>query len=53
MTRFLRLLVAVLSLFAAIACYGLGAPSGGVIFLAFGMMFEGYFWYQVLRKTKG
>ncbi|WP_201276910.1 hypothetical protein [Microbulbifer sp. ALW1] len=47
-----RLLVAVTCLFAAIACYVFGIPAGGALFLILGLLLEGLFWHQLLRRRK-
>ncbi|WP_344796082.1 hypothetical protein [Litoribacillus peritrichatus] len=48
-----RILISFAMLFAAFACYFLGAPSGGIFFLFLGAIFEGLFWFGILgRKRK-
>lgn len=46
----IRLLIAVLCLFAAIACYVFGTPAGGLLFLLLGVALEGVFWMMLFRK---
>jgi hypothetical protein len=47
-----RVIITVLCLLAAVACYAFGAPAGGALFLVLGMAFEGIFWLSVLRRHK-
>ncbi|MBY6211828.1 hypothetical protein KUV95_09680 [Microbulbifer agarilyticus] len=52
MSSLKRILIAFACLFAAIACYVFGIPAGGVIFLVFGMLLEGLFWFQLTRRKR-
>ncbi|WP_156035356.1 hypothetical protein [Microbulbifer sp. HZ11] len=47
-----RILLAVVCLFAAIACYVFGIPAGGAIFLVLGILLEGAFWFQLTRRKR-
>ena len=47
-----RVALVIVCFFAAIACYVFGVPVGGVAFLAFGVIFEGLFWFGIFGKKK-
>ncbi|NRA24107.1 MAG: hypothetical protein HRU08_06460 [Oleispira sp.] len=45
-----RITITIVCFFAAIACYVFGIPAGGIAFFILGLIFEGFFWYGMLRK---
>ncbi len=47
-----RVIIAIACLIAASACYALGVPAGGVVFLLLGILFEGLFWFNLFGKKK-
>lgn len=47
-----RVALAVVCLFAAIACYVFGIPAGGFMFLILGLILEGLFWFGLFGKKK-
>jgi len=48
----LRILITIACLLAAIACYAIGVPAGGVAFIVLGIIFEGLFWLRVFGKDQ-
>jgi uncharacterized membrane protein len=50
MKSWMRFLIAIICLFSAIGCYVFGAPAGGLVFLAIGVILEGAFWIMLFRK---
>jgi hypothetical protein len=52
MNRYSRYAITVLCLLLAIACYALGVPTGGFLFLLLGIFFEGMFWIRLFRRNK-
>ncbi|WP_231759274.1 hypothetical protein [Microbulbifer elongatus] len=52
MSTMKRILIAVVCLFAAIACYVFGIPTGGAVFLVLGFLLEGLFWFQLTRRKR-
>ncbi|MCQ3829127.1 hypothetical protein HXX02_06695 [Microbulbifer elongatus] len=52
MSTIKRILIAVVCLFAAIACYVFGIPAGGAVFLVLGFLLEGLFWFQLTRRKR-
>lgn len=47
-----RIIVSAVCLFAAVACYVFGAAVGGALFLLFGLMLEGLFWFGLFGRKK-
>ena len=48
-----RVVLVILCFFAGIACYVFGVPAGGLIFIAFGLVFESLFWLGIFgRKSR-
>jgi hypothetical protein len=47
-----RILVVLLCLVAAIACYGFGFQQGGVFFIVLGFVFEGLAWFGIFNGSK-
>jgi hypothetical protein len=47
-----RVLLAMICLFAAIACYAFGIPAGGFAFLILGLFLEGLFWFGLFGRKK-
>jgi len=47
-----RIIITLFCLLAAIACYVIGIPIGGVLFLVLGIIFEGVFWLRLFRRNE-
>ncbi|MGM0525644.1 MAG: hypothetical protein ACQEQ8_05555 [Pseudomonadota bacterium] len=47
-----RILLALSCLAAAIACYIIGVPGGGVMFLILGVIFEVLFWFGLFGRKR-
>ena len=52
MSTLTRVLIVVACLIAAIGCYVFGVRSGGLVFLAAGLLFEALFWIGIFGKKK-
>ncbi len=52
MKPFTRMLFIITCLLAALGCYFIGIPIGGIVFLALGVVFELLFWIGVLGRKK-
>lgn len=47
-----RILIFLLCLVAAIACYGFGFQQGGIFFIALGVVFEALAWFGIFSRSK-
>jgi hypothetical protein len=47
-----RILILLLFLFVAIACYAIGIPRGTIVFIILGVIFEGLFWIGLFNRKK-
>jgi hypothetical protein len=47
-----RILMTVFCFLAALGCYVIGIPVGGIGFLLLGLVFEGLFWFGLLGAKK-
>lgn len=52
MNTFTRILLALLCLFAALACYTFGVPAGGAAFVVLGLLLEGVFGTLLVKRRK-